>query len=56
MKTYHIIGSIGLKSNRKVERSESSSKTKPAMRVANPADLGYSPKQCERLESILKEL
>ena len=54
--TFKVIHSVGIKSNRKIERAESTSKSKPALRVANPADLGYNPKQCELLESILKEL
>ena len=52
--TFAVLRSVGIKSNRKVGRAESSSKS--AMRVATPSELGYNSKQCQRLQAILEEL
>lgn len=52
--TFIVLHSVGIKSNRRIERAESSSK--PAMRVATPSELGYNQDQCKRLADILAEL
>lgn len=54
--TFTVLHSVGIKSNRRIKRAESTSSTKPAMRVATPSELGYSPSQCDRLKAILAEL
>ena len=53
---FTVLHSVGIKTNRKIERAESTSSTKPALRVATPSELGYSPSQCDRLKAILAEL
>ena len=53
---FKVLHSVGIKSNRRIERSESISSTKPALRVATPSELGYNKSQCDRIKAILEEL
>ncbi len=54
MSTVQIIGSIGLKSKRAIERCTNHSKRK---RTSTPVEqLGFSKAQCERILAMQEEL
>lgn len=54
MSTYKIIGSIGIKSNRAVERCETHSKRKC---THTPVEqLGYNEAQCKRIQAMQEEM
>ena len=54
MLTYKIIGSIGIKSNRAIERCSNNRKRKC---THTPVEqLGYSKAQCKRIQAIQEEL
>lgn len=54
MSIFAIIGSIGVKSNRKVERCETHSKRKC---THTPVEqLGYNEAQCKRIQAMQEEM
>jgi hypothetical protein len=54
MSTFQIIGSIGLKSNRAIERCTNHSKRKCAHTPVE--QLGFSKAQCNRLKVLQEEM
>lgn len=54
MSTHKIIGSIGIKSNRAIERCETHSKRKC---THTPVEqLGYNEAQCKRIQAMQEEM
>ncbi len=54
MSIFATIGSIGVKSNRKVERCETHSKCKCAHTPVE--QLGYNEAQCKRIQAMQEEM
>ena len=54
MSNYAIIGSIGLKSNRAIERCETHSKRK--CNHTPVEQLGYKQAQCDRIKEMQEEM